>query len=308
MPKAVIHEHDGHIDDLLSCLLLWLSPAIDLQAITITNGDCYVEQSFSALLKMATLLDLEGAEIAYETEEIPNPFPDNWRKETSIINELPIFSKNALKPVYQQGRGRKSESLLIDCLHNLSTPITLVCTGPLTNVAKVLQKRPDLKSKIKELIVMGGALKTAGNVEEPGCDSGIEWNFYADAQAVKTVFNSGIPLTLIPLDLTNRFPVTKAFLSQLEQHSDQSRSCRLAHTLWSLVTGFEYYFWDTMTAAAAIKPDIFTYKNMRLAVSTQEKSMGKLSTHFFCGRNIKVAVDLQKQPFEDLLLEIFRLR
>src|SRR5271156_4497868 len=103
MPKPVIHDNDGHVDDLLSCLLLWLSPAIDLQAVTITDGDCYAAQSFEALLKMVTYLDLEGAEVAFSEDPVPNPFPDNWRRESYIMNELPLFSEISLKKIYQRG-------------------------------------------------------------------------------------------------------------------------------------------------------------------------------------------------------------
>jgi len=308
MRKVVILDHDGHVDDLLSSLLLWLSPEIDLQAVAVTNGDCYAEQSFAALLKMATYLDLEGTEIAYSEDDVPHKFPDNWRRESYIINELPIFSENDLKTIYQQGRGRKSEALITDCLHNLNTKVTLVTTGPLTNVAKVFERRPELKSKVQEIVMMGGALKVAGNVEEPGCKPGIEWNFYADPQAVKRIFESGIPIRLIPLDLTDRFPVTKEFLAKLQQYFPQSRTCRLAHTLWSLVSGFEYYFWDTVTAAAVIEPEIFTFKEMRLEISTQGNSQGKLSKTYFGGHKMQVATDVQTDKFEALLLEIFRLR
>src|SRR5271167_4234015 len=101
MPRLVIHDNDGHVDDLLSSILLWLSPEVELQAVTLTNGDCYADQSFEALLKMATYLDLEGSEIAYTDDPVPNPFPENWRRESFIMNEIPIFSENALKKPYQ---------------------------------------------------------------------------------------------------------------------------------------------------------------------------------------------------------------
>src|SRR5688572_9588229 len=137
MPRPVIHDNDGHVDDLLSSILLWLSAEVDLQAVTITNGDCYADQSFEALLKMATYLNLEGAEIAYSEDEVPHPFPENWRRESYIMNELPIFSDNSLRKPYQQGRARKSQALITDCLNNSKAPVTIVTTGPLTNVSQV---------------------------------------------------------------------------------------------------------------------------------------------------------------------------
>ncbi len=60
MAKPLLHDHDGHVDDMISCILLWLSPEVELQAIGITNGDCFADQAFEALLKIATYLDLEG--------------------------------------------------------------------------------------------------------------------------------------------------------------------------------------------------------------------------------------------------------
>ena len=90
MAKPLLHDHDGHVDDMISCILLWLSPEVELQAIGITNGDCFADQAFEALLKIATYLDLEGPEIASSDDQMTHPFPENWRRESYIINELPI--------------------------------------------------------------------------------------------------------------------------------------------------------------------------------------------------------------------------
>jgi purine nucleosidase len=242
MPKTVIHDHDGHVDDLLSCILLWLSPEIDLQAVGITNGDCYAPQIFEATQKIATLLDIDGPEIALTEDEIPNPFPDNWRRESYIINELPLFRDNYLKKTYQQGKPRRIDSVFLDCLSNSRSPLTVVSTGPLTNMAKLLEKHPELKEKISEFIIMGGAISVKGNVEETGHDGSAEWNVYADPLAFKQIVDSKVPIKLITLDLTNEMPVTKDFLGKLEAQSEHSKASALAATLWSLVKGFDYYF------------------------------------------------------------------
>jgi len=178
MGIPVIHDHDGHVDDLLTCLLLWLSPEIDLQAIGITNGDCYVDQAFQTMIKIATLLDLEGAEIALSDDPVANPFPEPWRKESFIINELPLFRANDLKKPYSQGRPRKNEIVFADCLNHSKTPLTLVTTGPLINVARLLRDQPELSDKISQLVVVGGALNTPGNVQGNGYEGLAEWNIY----------------------------------------------------------------------------------------------------------------------------------
>lgn len=308
MAKLTIHDNDGHVDDLLSSLLLWLAPEIDLQAITISNGDCYADQSFEALLKVATFLDLEGAEIAYSDDSMPNPFPDNWRRESFIINELPLFAEVALKKIYQQGRSRKPEQLITDCLSHSRKPVCIVATGPLTNIANVLRSNPKLKDKVEELIVMGGALSAPGNVELEQCDGTQEWNMYADPLSAKTVFDSGIPIKLITLDITNQLPVTKEFLERLDKQSSSNKASLIAIRLWSLVKGFEYYFWDTVTAACAIEPGLFSFKDVRIDIVTQGRNQGKTASVIFGGRKVKAATGIHKEAFEELLLSILRIK
>ena len=308
MPIPVIHDNDGHVDDLLSTILLWLAPEVELQAVTITNGDCYVQQAYEATLKMATFLDLEGAEVGLSEDPMVNDFPENWRRESYIINELPIFSDNALKKPHQTGRPRKTQSLIADVLSNSKSPVTIVATGPLTNIAPVFAERPELKEKVKEIVIMGGAIAVPGNVEQPNHDGSAEWNFYADPPAAKAIFDTGIPIRLIPLDVTNKVPITKEFLSKLDEQAETYRASRLAAKVYSLVKGFNYYFWDTLTAAAVLNPELFTFKEMRLDVATNGKSAGKTSSPFFGGRKVKVATDMDKDGFADLVLQIFRGR
>lgn len=307
MPKPLIHDHDGHIDDLLSCILLWLSPEVDLQAVGITNGDCYANQIFEATQKIATYLDIDGPEIALTEDEVPNPFPDNWRRESYIINELPLFRDNYLKKPYQQGRPRRIDSVFLDCLSNSRVPLTVVTTGPLTNMAKLLESHPELKDKIAEFIIMGGAVTVKGNVDEPGHDGSAEWNVYADPLAFKQIVDSKVPIKLVTLDLTNELPVTKDFLGKLEAQAENSRASALAAKLWSLVKGFDYYFWDTITAAIAIEPGLFTFRDVKIDVSTSGKSMGRTSQSLF-GRKVQMASQINKQGFEDLLLTTLGMR
>ena len=307
MPRTVIHDHDGHVDDLLSCILLWLSPEIDLQAVGITNGDCYAPQIFEATQKIATFLDIDGPEIAVTEDEVPNQFPDNWRRESYIINELPLFEDNYLKKPYQQGRPRRIDSVFLDCLSNSKMPLTVVTTGPLTNMARLLEAHPELKEKIQEFIIMGAAVSVKGNVEEPGHDGSAEWNVYADPIAFKQIVDTKLPIKLITLDLTNEMPVTKDFIGKLEAQAERSRASALAAKLWSLVKGFDYYFWDTITAAVAIEPGLFTFKDIKIDVSTSGKTMGRTSQALF-GKKVQLATQVNKQGFEDLLLSTLSIR
>jgi purine nucleosidase len=308
MSRSVIHDQDGHVDDLLSSLLLWLSPDVDLQAVTITDGDCYAQQAFEAMIKMATFLDLDGAEVGMSEDQPSHPFPENWRRESFVINELPIFSENALKKPHQSGRPRKSQALITDILQHSKNQVTLIATGPLTNIAPVFQERPDLVGRVEECIMMAGAFNVDGNVDQPEHDGSAEWNLYADPAAARSLLESGIPMTFIPLDVTNQVPVTPQFFERLERQSDCYRASNLASKVYSLVRGFNYFFWDTLTVAAVMKPDLFTFKEARVDIATTGKNAGKTTTAFFGGRKAKIATSFDKDGFEELFLSTLRLK
>jgi purine nucleosidase len=308
MLKHVLHNHDGHVDDLLSCILLWMAPEIQLHAVGITNGDCIADQAFEAMIKIATYLDFEGTEIAVTEDDVPNAFPDNWRRESYIINELPLFSENDFKKPYQQGKGRRIEVAFADCLAHSKTPVSIVATCPLTNIAKMLRGQPELADNIAEVITMAGAINVKGNVAEHGCDGSAEWNVYADPKAFKEVMELVPHMKLIPLDVTNTLPVTPDFLARLEAQSEKHRASKLAARLFSLVKGFEYFFWDTVTSVATIDPSIFTFKEMKIDIAVQGRSIGKTSTSMFGGRKVQVATHVDREKFEQLLLSILCAR
>lgn len=77
-------------------------------------------------------------------------------------------------------------------------------TGPLSNLAYTLDKYPETVSKISRVWWMGGALRVSGNVYEANNDGSAEWNAYWDPAALGVVWNSSVPLTLVPLDGTNK--------------------------------------------------------------------------------------------------------
>jgi purine nucleosidase len=302
MPRTVIHDHGGHVDDILSSVLLWLSPEIDLQAIGITNSCCYADQSFEAMIKVATYLDLEGPEISYSEEPCAHPLPDNWRRETYIINELPLFGANDLKKSYQKGKARQLENAFADCLLNSKQPLAVVVSCPMTNIARLLRQYPAVKDKISDIYTMGGALNVAGNVDADNADEQAEWNIYADPVAFKEVVEAIPSFNLVPLDVTNTLPVTPDFLAKLQAQTDRSRASLLAVKLWSMVRGT--YFWNTVVTASLIDPEILTYKEMKLDIGTQGKAAGKATPSMF-GRKVKVAARADRPRLEQMLLENF---
>ncbi len=122
--------------------------------------------------------------------------------------------KGATKPLQDRDHGEPSAyaaaKLMTSKIMNLPREITLVCIGPLTNLAAALIMEPDLPKNVKEVYIMGGAVTVPGNVTPTA-----EFNVYSDPIAAKIIFNSGMPMILVPLDVTTKTLITRKHLEIL---------------------------------------------------------------------------------------------
>jgi inosine-uridine nucleoside N-ribohydrolase len=140
----------------------------------------------------------------------------------NVLNLLRAFNlgniraeKGALKPLRDQQQVEPSAEaaaeLVIEAVQTNPGQITLVCIGPLTNIAAALIMEPNLARNIKEVYIMGGAIEVPGNVTPTA-----EFNIYSDPIAAKIVFNSKMPMTLIPLDVTTKTLLMQKHLNELK--------------------------------------------------------------------------------------------
>ncbi|SUM35180.1 inosine-uridine preferring nucleoside hydrolase [Staphylococcus gallinarum] len=98
--------------------------------------------------------------------------------------------------------------ILLKSYINATEKITLLFTGPLTDLAKALTVDPTITEHIERLVWMGGTFLSKGNVEEPEHDGTAEWNAFWDPEAVKTVFDTDIKIDMVALESTNQVPLT----------------------------------------------------------------------------------------------------
>lgn len=155
-------------------------------------------------------------------------------------------------------------TLLAQLLSESIEPVDILAIGSLTNIAVVLRTAPDLKTKIRRIVSMGGAVNHSGNLRVHGFTDGhsntkAEWNYYIDPVAAKIVFESGVPITLIPLDATNRVPLTKAFTGRFDTNNSSAMKAfvqRIFQKILISTTNGEYYHWDPLAAAIAVHPEL----------------------------------------------------
>ena len=273
--QPVLFVHDGGVDDYLSTVLLFTMAHVNVLGIAVTPADCYIEPAVSATRKILDLLDIRGVSVAQSDVRGVNPFPRIFRRDSFTIDHLPIL--NQKDEIRTPLAPENAPDFIVKILRAQKEPVTILETGPLTTVAAALDLAPDIESKIKEIVWMGGALNVMGNVDpimEGGQDRTAEWNVYWDPFGAARVWATKIPIIICPLDLTNHVPVTSAFLKQLGKQYKYPLS-DFAGQCYALVVHQDYFFWDVLTTAYIGHPEYFTLKDYETEIITTGKSQGR---------------------------------
>jgi purine nucleosidase len=299
----VIVDHDGAVDDLVALSLLMRSGKVHVRAITITPADSYLEPATRATQFFVDQLGGQGITIAQGHSEGTNPFPADWRKDAGRVLGLPALravQPKTVNPIVGEDAAHHLARLL-------SGPKTyaILETGPLTNIADALRLNPAIKRHISRIYVMGGAVRVRGNVEQAGHDGSAEWNLFNQPRAAGEVIRSGIPITLIPLDATNKVPLNRQVVDRLAAQPSvasqlASESLRMALTSWG---EDEYYFWDPLTVAAMLDPRVVTLKTLKIRVLTEGASQGR-TVEDPNGAPVEVAMGADRAKVEKMFLDV----
>mgnify|MGYP000055979709 CR=1 FL=1 len=202
--KRVLIDCDPGIDDALALLLALASPELSVEAVTVVAGNVAVSQGVDNALRLVELAGRPGIPVA---RGAASPLV---RK---LITGEAIHGDNGLGGVRlpAPSRGpdpRHAVDLMIELAQARPGSLTLVAIGPLTNLALALAKAPELAGLIAEIILMGGAL-SGGNITPAA-----EYNIYADAEAARMVFASGVPITMLELGATSQVALTREHVAR----------------------------------------------------------------------------------------------
>ncbi|MBE9128057.1 MULTISPECIES: nucleoside hydrolase [unclassified Coleofasciculus] len=272
----VILDHDGGVDDYLATLLLLTMEHIQPLGIIVTPADCYIQPAVSATRKILDLMGRSDIPVAESTVRGINPFPTLYRRDSFIVDHLPILNQH--ESIQTPLLRETGQDFMVRSLLSAAQPVTLMVTGPLTTLATALDLAPEIEAKIEQLVWMGGAINVPGNVEkslEAGQDGSAEWNAYWDSLAVHRVWQTQIPIILCPLDITNTVPVTSEFVRQLGKQRQYPLS-DFAGQCYALVIPQDYYFWDVLATTYLAHPEFFELREWESAIVTTGLSQGKI--------------------------------
>lgn len=307
--KRVLFDHDGGVDDLLSLLLLTQMENVELAGVVVTPADCFLEDATISTLKLLKMTGKTNVEVSKSEARAVNPFPNEWRAQPMVLNAFPDM-------LTVQGNNRQLSDLpahefMASKLRAASQPLTILITGPCSNLVNTLATYPELKSKVREVIWMGGAVDVPGNVRTHKHNGTAEWNAYWDPHAAAELFKMGLDIKLIGLDVTNSVPVSMDFLQQLaaqKQHPLSNLASQFWATTINTIPSYEYtyFMWDVLSTTYLGIPQAFTSERAELTVDTQLPAEGR--TYRSPGNEhwVQVIKTVDKEAFYGYVLGLLR--
>src|SRR2546425_2575054 len=309
-PTRVIIDQDGGIDDALALILALRSLELDVAAITAVSGNVTVEQATLNGLRVVELLNRGDVPVA---RGIANPLVRDPVRATSFHGRDGLGDSNLplsrIRPAEKNALDTISEELAVSKRREL----TIICTGPLTNIAALLTSFPESAKMIKELVIMGGAYGVTehgvGNVTPVA-----EFNIYADPEAAKIVFESGVPLEAVGLDVTM---IPKNQLTLREYAGIKKSKGRVASFAAKILNknihkhGI-FALHDPMTVATKVKPSLFEFAGYKVQVETRgEISAGMtvadkrdwLPENKMQGEKMMICKSVDSRGFKQLFLD-----
>ena len=300
--KIILDCDPGH-DDAIAILLAAHHPEIDLLAITTVAGNQSLEKTTRNALKVCSLADIHDVPVA---RGMDRPLVRPAKHAPDIHGESGMDGPHIPEPTIEVAP-RHAVDLLIDLLMNSDGDITLVPTGPLTNIAAAIRQQPAIVPKIKAISLMGGAIGL-GNVTPAA-----EFNIHTDPEAAAIVFACGRPITMVPLEVTHQALATPEVTARLRaaQRPVASFAADLLvffASTYRKVFGFPAApLHDPCAVAAVIDPTIIRAHMMHVEIETAgEWTSGRTVCDVYAklGKepNARVGYALEVERFWDMVI------
>lgn len=197
---------DPGIDDAMAIIFALKSDRVEVEGITTVSGNIGIDLATDNALR---ILELTGNEHIPIAKGIAKPLINRFEATSGVHGRDGMGNTNLPRPKTKETPVH-AVNFIINTIMNAPNEITLVSVGPLTNIAVALTLEPRIIENVKETIIMGGAVTVAGNIT---CEA--EFNIHSDPESARIVFNSGLPTTLVGLDVTMKTLLKEEHLNQI---------------------------------------------------------------------------------------------
>jgi len=304
-PLPVVLDCDPGHDDAVAILLALASPRIDLLGITTTFGNCSVEDATRNALRVLALAGRGEVPVAMGAA---GPLSGSAHLGNYVHGVSGLDGPELPEPV----SGPVAESALelqTRILETADTPVTIVATGPMTNIGRLLAERPALGEQVKEVIFMGGSTGRGNHTPTA------EFNTYADPEALDVVLTSGVGVRMVGLNLTHQALATRDVVERmLAMEHRVGQVC----AAWMGFFGDSYQrLWefdappvhDPCTVASLIDPGLIEWREAFVAVELEGRWTRGTTVVDLYRRypdqqpNASVAMRLDAPAYWDLVLD-----
>lgn len=268
-PRKIIIDTDPGQDDAAAILLALGSPdELEVLGITCVAGNVPLELTQNNARIVCEWANRPDAKVFAGCE---TPMKRPLVTAEHVHGKTGLDGPDPLPVPTMPLQDQHAVDFIIDTLRNEPAGSVTLCTlGPLTNVATALQKAPDVVKRLAEIVMMGGAYFEVGNITPAA-----EFNIYVDPEAADIVFKSGIPLTVMPLDVTHKALTSK---TRIQAFRDIDTPAGIA--LAEMLDFFERFdvekygseggpLHDPCTIAYLLKPDLFAGRKINVEIETQ---------------------------------------
>ena len=306
--KHVLIDTDPGVDDALALLLAFGSPELRVEGLTTVAGNVSLALGSLNALKLLDFLGVEDVPVAAGAEK---PLLRECRDASGIHGETGLGGATLPEPNRRLDE-RGAVEFILEKADELGRDLTLIPIGPLTNIAGAILARPSVIDEISGLVIMGGAFGLTpyghGNVSPVA-----EFNVWHDPEAAKIVFDSGIPITAIGLDVTtdpvNR--LTEARFKEIEDAGTKRASfvADLCRPLMERYGGVSLH--DPLAVAAVINPSLVETERVAVEVETMgEVTRGmtlvdrrRIHSEGSKEANVEACVSVDGARFLDMIFE-----
>ncbi|MBD2609000.1 nucleoside hydrolase [Scytonema hofmannii FACHB-248] len=322
-PIPVLVDTDGGVDDALALIMALNSPQLDLKAITVLAGNIHVDQATNNVLRVLSIVQPNTLPIVAKGCEKPlfkQPFNAAGIHGADGLGELDQFKEADGTARYPKLTIEASTENAIDVIlkaaQEYGDSLNIVALGPLTNLATAIQKDAATMKKIGRIIIMGGAVTVPGNIT-----AAAEFNFFVDPDAAQMVMESGIPLTLVGLDVAMKAPLPRQVVEDnLQRHP--SKVTQFIADCTGIYMAFYRdnegfygcYLHDPLAMAVAIDPSLVKTESLYMMVETQGRFTTGLSLADRRDRrdeltnppNVEACLDVDTEQFLKLFDQLVR--
>ena len=301
VPRPIILDCDPGHDDAIALLLALASPEVELLGVTTVHGNQTLAKTTANALRV---LDLAGRDDIAVAAGADRPLVRALTVASHVHGESGLDGP-ALPPADREPSAEGAVDFMARTIAASATPVTLVPTGPLTNIARLLERTGG--ANVERIVLMGGAI-AEGNMTPAA-----EFNIWADPEAAQAVFHADVETTMIGLDVTHRALTTPALQRQLRDGGT------IGAFVADLVDFFavyhrETYGWDgapihdAVAVAHVIRPGIVTTLERNVEVELESELCRGRTVVDRWNRterpvNAHVGVDLDVEAFFALLVE-----